>query len=105
MPIEKIAQAASERWDAIWQTALFAFVGIIFTVGEMLKSKEVLTARIVIGRCLSTAGLAMAAGLVLLAFPEAPFLAQIGAAAALGALGTSGLERIIQRVLGNGRRG
>lgn len=102
---ERLAQIAADRLDAIWSALLFAFFGILFTIGEMLKSKEVLTARIVIGRCLSTAGLAMSAGLVLLAFPGAPFLAQIGTAAAIGALGTSGLERIIQRILGTGRRG
>lgn len=36
---------------------------------------------------------------------DMPPLAQIGLAAALASLGTSGLERLIQRVLGIGPRG
>lgn len=97
---EKIVQAAAEWRDAVALAILFAVVGMIFTVGQLLMSKEALTARIVIGRCISTAGLSMAAGLVLLIFPGAPLIAQIGVAAALGALGTSALERMIQRILG-----
>lgn len=101
---DRIIQIVSDRWDALGQAAIFALTGIIFTVGQMLNSQEQLTIRIVIGRCLSTAGLSMAAGLVLLFFPTAPFIAQIGVAAALGALGTSVLEKLIQKVLGVNRR-
>lgn len=88
-----------------WQTAIgqasgFGLLGILVGLGQLLASKEHLTARIIWGRCLSTMGLSMAAGIVLLAFPEVPPLGQIGVAAALASLGTSGLERLVQRVIG-----
>lgn len=100
---EKIIQAATEWREAIAQALLFGLIGTLTGLGQLLASKEVLTRRIVIGRCLSTAGIAMAAGVVLLAFPGVPPIAQIGVAAALASLGTSGLERVIQRALGIGR--
>lgn len=82
------------------QAAGFGVLGILIGLGQLLASKEQLTARIVIGRCLSTVGLAMSAGSVLLAFPEIPIIAQLGVAAALASLGTSGLERLVQRLFG-----
>lgn len=99
---ERIAQEVAEWRDAIAQALLFAVIGIVTALGQLMASKEVLTKRIVIGRCLSTAGIAMASGIILLAFPSVPPIAQIGAAAALASLGTSGLERVIQRALGQG---
>lgn len=102
---EKIVQAASEWSEAIAQASLFAIIGVLTGLGHLMASKEVLSWRIVIGRCLSTAGIATAAGVVLLAFPAVPPIAQIGVAAALASLGTSGLERMIQRVLGIGQGG
>lgn len=98
--MERFIPLTLEQREALALAILFAVVGMIFTVGQLLVSKEVLTLRIIIGRCISTAGLSMAAGLVLLIFPGAPLIAQIGVAAALGALGTSALERLIQRILG-----
>jgi hypothetical protein len=92
---------AAEAWkDALEHSALFALIGILMATGQLLASKEKLTARIIIGRCLSSGGIGMSAGIVLIAIPGVPPLAQIGLAAALASLGTSGLERIIQRVLG-----
>jgi hypothetical protein len=99
---EKIIPTVSEWRDAIGQALLFAAIGVLASMGQLLASKENLTWRIVVGRCLSSAGIATAAGVLLLAFPGMPPLAQIGAAAALASLGTSGLERVIQRVLGIG---
>ncbi|WP_150428882.1 hypothetical protein [Dechloromonas sp. CZR5] len=95
-----------ERISSLWhwiQTfaspLLFAFVGIIIGVGQLLASGEVLTLRIIIGRSLSTAGIAMAAGAVLVLVPDLPLVGQIGVAALLASLGTSGLERLFQRVI------
>lgn len=89
------------EWQAaIGQASGFGLLGILVGLGQLLASKEQLTWRIVGGRCLSTMGLSMAAGVVLLAFPAVPPLAQIGVAAALASLGTSGLERLVQRVVG-----
>lgn len=102
---EKIIAAATEWREAIAQAILFGLIGILTGLGQLLASKERLTWRIVIGRCLSSAGIATAAGVVLIAMPNLSPLAQIGLAAALASLGTSGLERLIQRVLGIGGAG
>ena len=97
---EKIVQAAADWSEAVGQALMFCVIGIVTGLGQLMASKEVLTWRIVIGRCLSSAGIATAAGVVLLAVPHVSPLAQIGLAAALASLGTSGLERLIQRILG-----
>jgi hypothetical protein len=86
-----------EEWkDSLW----FVFVGICIALSKLLDSKEKITPRIAIGRALSTGGIAMAAGLILIWFPNVPWGVQLGAAAALASLGTSGLERMFQRVIG-----
>lgn len=91
-------------YEQIAQALLFSLVGISIGLGQLLASGEVLTPRIVIGRALSTGGIAMASGAVLVWIPELPLLGQIGIAAALASLGTSGLERLFQRVV-QGRAG
>jgi hypothetical protein len=45
----------------------------------------------------------MAAGAVLAWFPDLPFVGQVGFAAALASLGSSGIERIIFRYLDSKR--
>lgn len=89
-------------WEQIMQVFLFALIGVGIGVGQLLASTERLTARIIIGRALSTGGLAMAAGLVLVWIPDLPMIGQMGVAAALASLGTSGLERVFQRVITRG---
>lgn len=97
---EKIIITATEWRDAIGQAVLFALIGVLTGLGQLLASKERLTWRIIVGRCLSSAGIATAAGVILIAIPNLNPLAQIGLAAALASLGTSGLERLVQRLLG-----
>ncbi|THF55914.1 phage holin family protein [Pseudothauera rhizosphaerae] len=80
----------------------FAVIGAVIGVGQLLASSERITARIVIGRCISTAGIAMAAGSVLVFVPDLSPVGQFGIAAGLASLGTSGLERMFQRVIGGG---
>lgn len=75
-------------------------VGAMVGLGQLLASKEVLTARIVFGRMLSSAGLGAAAAFVLAIMPDLPISAQFGLAAALASLGTSGLERLFQKWIG-----
>lgn len=91
-------------YEQIAQALLFSLVGISIGVGQLLASNEVLTPRIVLGRALSTGGIAMASGAVLVWIPDLPLLGQIGIAAVLASLGTSGLERVFQRVI-QGRSG
>lgn len=82
--------------EQIAQALLFSIIGISIGLGQLLSSPEKLTARLIIGRSLSTGGLSMAAGLALVLVPDLPLVAQLGAAAALASLGTSGLERLFQ---------
>lgn len=91
---------ALEYAEQIIHATLFAVVGIIIGVGQLLASQEVLTPRIIVGRALSTGGLGMVAGLAVVWIPDVPLVAQIGLAAAIASLGTSGLERVFQRVIG-----
>ena len=85
--------------EQIATSMLFAVVGVTIGVGQLLVGDEVLTWRIIIGRSLSTGGIAMAAGTVLVWVPDLPLIGQIGIAAALASLGTSGLEKVFQRML------
>lgn len=101
---EKIITTAVEWRDAIAQAFLFAVIGVLTALGQLMASKEKLTWRIIIGRCLVTGGIATASGAVLLVTTSVPPLAQIGLAAALASLGTSGLERLIQRAIGPARQ-
>lgn len=97
---ERLITAAAEWREAIAQALLFAAIGLVIGLGQLLGSKERMSWRIVVGRCLSSAGIATAAGVILLAMPNVSPLAQIGLAAALASLGTSGLERLLQKLLG-----
>lgn len=86
-------------WEQTATSFLFAFVGITIGLGQLLASGEVLSLRIIVGRSLSTGGIAMAAGAVLVWVPDLPIIGQVGVAAALASLGTSGLERMFQRII------
>ena len=85
--------------EAMPQAASFVIVGTLIAIGQMLQSKEPLTWRIAIGRCITTAGFAVVAGSSLALFPGLPYVAVLGIAAALASLGNSGLEMLVQRLL------
>ena len=91
--------AAAEWSHQLGSAILFGLVGIAIGIGQLLASQEVLTKRIIIGRALSAGGIAMAAGAVLVWVPDLPLIGQVGVAAVLASLGTSGLERLFQRLL------
>lgn len=90
-------------WDSLLQGAVAVFIGIAIGLGQLLASQEKLTPRIIWGRALSTGGISMASGVALVWIPDMPLLAQLGLAAALASLGTSGLERLFQRWIGINR--
>lgn len=96
---EKVITVAVHWWEQIMQLLFFAVIGTTIGLGQLLASSEVLTARIIVGRALSTGGVAMAAGAVLIWIPDVPLIAQFGVAAALASLGTSGLEKLFQRAI------
>ena len=87
---------ALSNLHAIGQAALLAGVGVLIAVGQILLSRDVITWRLVLGRCISTAGLAMCAGAALTVFPELSLVAQLGIAAMLASLGASALEVLVQ---------
>lgn len=76
--------------------AMGAFIGI----GQLLASKEQLTPRIIFGRAMSSAGLGAASAAVLVWFPDLPLVAQLGIAASIASLGTSFLEKAVQKYFG-----
>lgn len=84
--------------EALPQAGAFIAVGILTAIGQMLQSKEPITWRIALGRCITTGGIAVVAGAALALFPALPFVAQIGIAAALASLGNSGLELVVQKL-------
>ena len=78
-----------------WSTVLGALIGL----GQILDSAERLSWRIVAGRALVSAGLASAAPVLLVWFPQMPRMAEFALAAALASLGTSALQSIVRRLL------
>lgn len=97
--VERLGELVRHWHDQLTSSILFALVGTIIGLGQLLTGNERLTVRLLIGRALSTGGLAMAAGVVLVWVPELSMVGQIGVAAGLASLGTSGLERAFQRVI------
>lgn len=76
-----------------------AIAGLVAGLGTLLASEEKLTVRIVFGRALTSVALGVAAASILVWIPGLPTLAQIGVACGLASLGTSGLERMFQKVI------
>lgn len=85
--------------DDISDAMIFMIVGIFIAIGQMLDSREEITWRIALGRCITTGGFALVAGAALAFFPNLPFIAQIGISAMLASLGESGLELMLKRIL------
>lgn len=80
--------------------ALMFLAGLVTGLGQLLASEEKLTWRIITGRALSSAALGASAGTALILIPDMPLTASIGLACALASLGTSFLEKVVQRLLG-----
>lgn len=97
---DKDPHTLNELIDALGTSALFALVGILIGIGKLMVQGGEHPKRVWIGRAISTGGIAMAAGSILVWVPSLPLLGQIGVAAALASLGTSGLERMFARAVG-----
>lgn len=97
--LEKLGEVLRYWNDQFVGSIIFSFVGISIGLGQLLSSNEQITLRLLAGRSLSTGGLAMAAGMVLIWVPDLPLIGQIGVAAGLASLGTAGLERVFQRAI------
>ena len=84
-----------------WQLlSAMSMIGIITALGQLLASEEKLTCRIIIGRTLSSVGLAISSGAIMLWFTDPHPLALIGVSAGAASLGPSFLEKLIQKKLG-----
>jgi hypothetical protein len=77
----------------IWLAAIGAALGL----GQLLKSKEPVTIRSALGRAIVTAGLSMSGSLILLFYPNAPFIACLGAGAFVGSIGTDMVVAILKK--------
>jgi hypothetical protein len=85
--------------EAAQGASALGLVGLIVGIGQLLASTERLTMRIVIGRALSSVGLGASSASILVWMPELPLAAQFGIAALIASLGTSGLEKMMQRII------
>lgn len=86
--------------DAIKHVGVLVGVGAVVGLGQLLVSNEKLTARVIAGRAIVSGGLGLAAAGVLSFMPELSFYTQVGLASLLASLGTSALERVVQRLTG-----
>lgn len=90
-----------ERYTSAYHSiGALALAGLIIGMGQLLASTEKLTWRIACGRAIVSAGLGASSAAILAWLPMLSFEAEIGIACALASLGTSSLERVLQRVIG-----
>lgn len=85
-----------------WQYIWMPFIGAMIGLGQLLSSEEKLTPRIIVGRALSSGGLATGAASLLIWYPDISPVALAGIAAVAASLGTSFLEKMVQRLLSGG---
>jgi hypothetical protein len=76
-----------------------AGVGIMMAVGKLLLGGKKVTLPLALGRIIIGAGLSMAAGAVLVEFPNLPPVGLVGVGAFLGIAGLEFLERLAQRLV------
>lgn len=96
---EKSITAFAEFREELRTAITFWIIGASIGIGQHLVAKEDFSWRVVVGRALSTGGLSVVAGVVLMAFPNIPPLAHIGIAAGIASLGTNSVELIFRRYL------
>ncbi|PPE71485.1 holin [Caldimonas thermodepolymerans] len=80
---------------------LIAGVGVLVALGKLLASDEKLTFRLVLGRTLLSAALAVAACSLLAFIPGINTLALVGLSTASAVLGEQFLEKLVATKVGN----
>lgn len=80
--------------------AILAGLGAAVGLGQLLASGEKISARLLTGRTITSAGLGAVASIPLAWMPTLPDAAVYGLACALVTLGVAGVERLAQRFLG-----
>jgi hypothetical protein len=102
MPDKHLSDLAQSDYHLWWQTLIQAFafagIGVLIALGQILQTKDPITLKVAIGRCITTGGIALGAGSVLAFIPDLPFIAMCGIAGMLASLGNSGLELLIHRM-------
>jgi hypothetical protein len=71
--------------------------GAAIGLAQLLITDEPLTLRRAAGRAMVTAGLSVGAAAAVAWLPNIPFYAVVGLGAAMASLGTTGLEKLLQR--------
>ncbi len=84
--------------QTVMQAVIFIGIGVAIALGQILQTKDPVTWKEAMGRCITTGGLALVAGAAVQFFPGIPFIAQIAVAAMLASLGNSGLEMVLHRM-------
>lgn len=92
-----------ELLDDLTKAAIFFIIGFGIGIAQLLGSTQKFPPRVILGRAISTGGLAMGAGVGLAFIPDISFLALIGIAASLACLGVAGLERLFQGFINKGK--
>lgn len=93
----KIVTGISAWWNEIEIALVFWFIGATIGIGQHLLSPDSFSWRVVFGRALSTGGLAVVSGAMLMVQPNMSPLAQMGIAAGIASLGTAALEMAFMR--------
>lgn len=95
---DRVVGFFAQFYSDIREALLFAVIGLVLGWGQSKAQREKDTG-VVVGRSICVAGMAMAAGTVLIWVPQLPIVGQIGVASLLASLGTSGLERMLMRIV------
>lgn len=75
-------------------------IGAAIGIGQLLSSNDPITTRVAAGRAIVSGGLGLAAAAVLAFLPDLNLYVQMGIAASLASLGTSGVELVVRKYTG-----
>lgn len=78
-----------------------AIIGVFLAAGRMLAAGERVTVMVALGRAVVNAGFAVAGFALLAVIPGLSIAAEIGVAALMASLGTTGVEMMAKRILGD----
>lgn len=86
-----------EFFAPVFHALLLGAVGVVIGLGNLLSRGRDHQTSVIVGRAIVSGGLGMASGAILIWLPDVPLIGQLGLAAALASLGTSGIERIMSK--------
>lgn len=87
-------ESLREFFQPVIHALILGSIGVLIGIGNLMRSGADLSPTVIIGRAIVSGGLGTASAAVLIWFPTVPIVAQLGLAAALASLGTSGIERV-----------